>query len=44
MPPQEAADAVLFMVTRPRHVTIRDLVILPDPPDPEDVRHVSDRN
>jgi ribitol 2-dehydrogenase len=23
------AEAVLFMLTRPRHVTIRDLVILP---------------
>lgn len=27
--PREIADAVLFMLTRPRNVTIRDLVILP---------------
>jgi ribitol 2-dehydrogenase len=27
--PVEVADAVLFMLTRPRNVTIRDLVILP---------------
>lgn len=27
--PEEVADAVLFMLTRPRNVTIRDLVILP---------------
>lgn len=27
--PKEVADAVLFMLTRPRNVTIRDLVILP---------------
>lgn len=26
---EDVADAVLFMVTRPRHVNIRDLVILP---------------
>jgi ribitol 2-dehydrogenase len=26
---EDVADAVLFMLTRPRHVTIRDLVILP---------------
>lgn len=30
MQPEEVADAVLFMVTRPRNVTIRDLVILPN--------------
>ena len=30
MQPKEVADAVLFMLTRPRHVTIRDLVILPN--------------
>jgi ribitol 2-dehydrogenase len=30
MQPQEVADAVLFMLTRPRNVTIRDLVILPN--------------
>ena len=30
MQPREVADAVLFMLTRPRHVTIRDLVILPN--------------
>lgn len=29
MPPQEVAEAVLFMLTRPPGVTIRDLVILP---------------
>jgi ribitol 2-dehydrogenase len=27
--PKEVAAAVLFMLTRPRNVTIRDLVILP---------------
>ena len=27
--PKEVAEAVLFMLTRPRNVTIRDLVILP---------------
>ena len=29
MEPLEVAEAVLFMLTRPRNVTIRDLVILP---------------
>ncbi|TYO67952.1 SDR family oxidoreductase [Bradyrhizobium hipponense] len=29
MQPAEVAEAVLFMLTRPRNVTIRDLVILP---------------
>ncbi len=29
MQPQEVAAAVMFMLTRPRNVTIRDLVILP---------------
>ena len=29
MQPQEVAEAVLFMLTRPRNVVIRDLVILP---------------
>ena len=29
MEPAEVAEAVLFMLTRPRNVTIRDLVILP---------------
>ena len=29
MQPEEVAEAVLFMLTRPRNVTIRDLVILP---------------
>lgn len=29
MQPIEVAEAILFMVTRPRNVTIRDLVILP---------------
>lgn len=30
MQPEEVADAVVFMLTRPRHVTVRDLVILPN--------------
>jgi ribitol 2-dehydrogenase len=30
MEPQEVAAAVLFMLTRPRNVTVRDLVILPN--------------
>jgi ribitol 2-dehydrogenase len=30
MQPEEVAHAVLFMLTRPRSVTIRDLVILPN--------------
>jgi ribitol 2-dehydrogenase len=30
MQPREVADAVLFMLTRPRNVTIRDIVILPN--------------
>ncbi len=29
MHPEEVAEAVLFMLTRPRNVTIRDIVILP---------------
>jgi len=29
MQPEEVADAVMFMLTRPRNVAIRDLVILP---------------
>jgi ribitol 2-dehydrogenase len=29
LPPEEVAEAVLFMLSRPRNVTIRDLVILP---------------
>ena len=29
MQPVEVADCVIFMLTRPRNVTIRDLVILP---------------
>jgi ribitol 2-dehydrogenase len=29
MQPKEVAEAVLFMLTRPRNVTIRDIVILP---------------
>ncbi len=29
MQPEAVADAVLFMLTRPRNITIRDLVILP---------------
>jgi ribitol 2-dehydrogenase len=27
--PEDVAEAVIFMLTRPRHVTIRDLVVLP---------------
>ena len=30
MEPREVADCVVFMLTRPRNVTIRDLVILPN--------------
>ena len=30
MQPEEVADCVHFMLSRPRHVTIRDLVILPN--------------
>jgi ribitol 2-dehydrogenase len=30
MQPKEVADCVLFMLSRPRNVTIRDLVILPN--------------
>lgn len=30
MQPKEVADCVLFMLTRPRNVTVRDLVILPN--------------
>lgn len=30
MQPQEVADAVLFMLTRPRGVVVRDLVLLPN--------------
>ena len=30
MQPQEVADCVVFMLTRPRNVTIRDLVLLPN--------------
>lgn len=33
MEPAEVADAVMFMLTRPRNVTIRDLVILPNATD-----------
>ena len=33
MQPQEVAAAVLFMLTRPRNVTIRDLVLLPQSSD-----------
>jgi ribitol 2-dehydrogenase len=29
MQPKEVADAVMFMVTRNRGVTVRDIVILP---------------
>ncbi|AUQ99243.1 Ribitol 2-dehydrogenase [Phaeobacter inhibens] len=27
--PKEVADAVLYMLSRPRNVTIRDMVVLP---------------
>ena len=30
MQPEEVAEAVLFMLPRPRNVTVRDLVILPE--------------
>lgn len=30
MQPKEVADCVLFMVTRPAHVTVRDIVVLPN--------------
>ena len=30
MQPKEVADCVMFMLTRPRNVTIRDIVILPN--------------
>jgi ribitol 2-dehydrogenase len=30
MQPVEVAEALVFMLTRPRHVTVRDLVILPN--------------
>ena len=30
MQPKEVADCVIFMLTRPRNVTIRDIVILPN--------------
>jgi ribitol 2-dehydrogenase len=33
MEPKEVAEAVLFMLTRPRNITIRDLVILPQSAD-----------
>jgi len=29
MEPSEVADAVIYMLTRPRNVTIRDMVIIP---------------
>ncbi|MFB8369632.1 SDR family oxidoreductase [Pseudarthrobacter sp. NPDC055928] len=31
--PEDVAESVLFMITRPKHVTIRDLVILPSAQD-----------
>ena len=34
MQPKEVADAVPFMLSGPRNVTIRDLVILPNSVDP----------
>jgi len=33
MEPEEVAEAVVFMLTRPPHVTVRDLVILPNATD-----------
>jgi ribitol 2-dehydrogenase len=30
MEPKEVADCIMFMLTRPRHVTIRDLVLVPN--------------
>ncbi len=30
MQPKEVADCIIFMLTRPRHVTIRDLVLVPN--------------
>ena len=27
--PSEVADAIIFMLTRPRNVTIRDMIVLP---------------
>ncbi|MFB2606812.1 glucose dehydrogenase, partial [Rhizobium phaseoli] len=33
MEAKEVANAVLFMLTRPRNITIRDLVILPQSTD-----------
>jgi ribitol 2-dehydrogenase len=30
MQPKEVADCIMFMLTRPRHVTIRDLVLVPN--------------
>jgi ribitol 2-dehydrogenase len=30
MQPKEVADCVMFMLTRPRNVTVRDLVIVPN--------------
>ena len=29
MEPEEVADAVIYMMTRPRNITIRDMVVLP---------------
>jgi ribitol 2-dehydrogenase len=29
MEPEEVADAVIYMLTRPRNITIRDMVVLP---------------
>jgi ribitol 2-dehydrogenase len=33
LPPEEVAEALFFMLSRPRNVTIRDLVILPQSTD-----------
>jgi ribitol 2-dehydrogenase len=30
MEPKEVADAVIFMLTRPRNVVVRDMVLLPN--------------
>ena len=29
MEPEEVADAMIYMLTRPRNITIRDMVVLP---------------
>jgi ribitol 2-dehydrogenase len=29
MEPEEVAESVLFMLTRPRHVSVRDMIVVP---------------